>query len=717
MALLKLALAARGGFARTDVIEFLSLADLDPSACGCPDGDPPVGEWNAVSTLAGVTSGAEQWRERVSSLAGRLEGADAEDPFAEAHAGLAAPAASLRNVVERTLGPLASSRPRATLDEYLHELTEVFRDVTRDTQERDTVLSAVARMAQVSELAGEVSFSYFCELLREYLDAPAPRGSRFGTGGPYVLSSMSARGLSYRVVVVPGLVEKQFPLHRRQDPILLDHEREGLNRQTGMDPLRRLPPRGPGTDEERLLFRLAVGAASETVIVTYPRLDPATARPRVPSAFVLDVLERLSGRKQDYASLETSEHVLRVPLSRRFPASRDRALTRHEFDGCSVLSAVATGDATGIAYLLSDEGQLKRRVEMEETRWSSPFFTKYDGALSFPEALAAAAACSGYSFDAETPGRAISATALEEYATCPFRFLAHHVLGIEPPDEPEDALEFTPLDRGSLYHDVLEKFMRRMLREDRLPLDESSLDTLLRMAADAVESGRWSLAGYEGARRLELRSLRLLLALWLRAEQRTRSPLLPSYFEVRFGGAPRPGDDPTLSREEPLGFDAGEGVSIPLAGRIDRIDATANGSRARVVDYKTGNPKNVSKPLDRGRHLQLPVYLLAADELLADRGATTESAEYHFITNRPGARTKAFTRDDMDERLDDVRAALRCIVRGIETGMFFPYPESKGACRNCDYAPACGPVALALAQMKYGDPNAEFFFVELEEIK
>ena len=50
----------------------------------------------------------------------------------------------------------------------------------------------------------------------------------------------------------------------------------------------------------------------------------------------------------------------------------------------------------------------------------------------------------------------MSATSLEEYATCPFRFFMHHVLGLEPVDEPEEPLELSPLDRGRLYHAVLE---------------------------------------------------------------------------------------------------------------------------------------------------------------------------------------------------------------------------------------------------------------------
>ncbi|MBD3348113.1 MAG: hypothetical protein GF400_02820 [Candidatus Eisenbacteria bacterium] len=717
LSLLRLADAVGSGFARSDVIEFLTVAPIAPSACGDAQSEPPVSEWNAVSSLAGITSGARQWLERTEALAERLERAgDAEeqDAFARAHGRLAAPARSLREILGRIVEPLAGLASRATPEEYLSALAGVFSDVTCRDAERDEVLAAAGRVRGISQLAGEVTFGYFTELLHRFLDASSPRGARFGVGGPSVLSSMSARGLSYKLVVVPGLVERQFPLHRRQDPVLLDDERTRLNEAIGGSPLRRLPLRAPGMDEERLLFRLAVGSAQETLILTYPRLDPATARPRVPSVFVLDALEEMTGRKHDYAAIDVSDRVIRVPLSRRFPPSRREALTRREFDGCSALEAVESGDATEVAYLLAEGLPLRPGVEMEETRWSSPYFTRFDGALSSDDALEAAAALAGLSFDG-SGGRPVSATALEEYARCPFRFLVHRVLGIDPLEEPEESLEYSPLDRGSLYHEILERFMREMRRSGRVPLDDSVLPDLLKTADRTLGAEEWSLAGYEGARELERRLMRLNLAIWLRSEIAEETDYVPAHFEVRFGGRERRGDD-ALSTEETVHFDAGEGVGLAFGGRIDRVDVSPDTSRARIIDYKTGDPRNVKPPLDRGRHLQLPVYLLAARALFERSHTRVESAEYRFVTSGPRSRPLRVTDEELSEQEADFAAAVRLIVHGIESGMFFPFPEDR-SCKNCDYAPACGPIVLALARMKQGDPNAEFYISDLAGIE
>src|SRR5690606_3222953 len=38
-----------------------------------------------------------------------------------------------------------------------------------------------------------------------------------------------------------------------------------------------------------------------------------------------------------------------------------------------------------------------------------------------------------------------------------------HLLGVEPVDDPEHQLMITPLDKGSLVHEVLERFVRAVL--------------------------------------------------------------------------------------------------------------------------------------------------------------------------------------------------------------------------------------------------------------
>jgi ATP-dependent helicase/nuclease subunit B len=709
--LLKLVDAVASGFGRIELMEFLSVADLGAEA--------PVSDWNKASVLAGIVSGADQWIPRLVELAAGLEASRPGGSFRAEHGHLAGPIASLTALLRELLPALSGLPQRAEPAVFLDAVERAALRFMKDDG-LEIVLDAARSLRALSPVAGSVTISEFADLLRSELDAPAPRPERFGIGGPSVLSLMYARGLSFRAVVVPGLVEKLFPLPRRQDPILLDAERRGLNAAGGADPLASFQDRQAGAEEEDLLFHLAVSSATDVLVLSWPRLDAATARPRVPSPFALRAIDEITGTPHDYDKLDRSPEVIRVPLARRFPENRLDALTRGEFDGSSVLEALRTGDASEVAYLVQAEGPLRDGLAMEEARFGSRHFTAYDGVAASPEAREAVRRLAGLSREGGPADLAISATSLEDYARCPFAFFMRRVLGIQPLEEPEEAAAPTPLERGELYHAVLDAFLRRARKAGRLPVSAGDLDPLLDTAEEAVASGRWTFAARPGSRALELLTLRRNLALWLWSEVTSGTPFVPSYFEARFGGTARPGDDTELSLDAPLPFEALGGVRVAFSGKIDRIDVDGERGAALVIDYKTGSPSGAAKAVfDQGRRLQLPIYILAAQAMLDAAGvaARVESAEYRFVTRADKRAARSLTRESLEGSLDGLGRAVGLIVKGIGDGMFFPWPEN-GACGSCDYATACGThsVVLALARMKQLDPRAGFFVSELAEI-
>ena len=89
--------------------------------------------------------------------------------------------------------------------------------------------------------------------------------------------------------------------------------------------------------------------------------------------------------------------------------------------------------------------------------------------------------------------------------------------------------------------------------------------------------------------------------------------------EWSFGDVVREGADPR-STEEPLHIDLPGGAQLSVRGRVDRVDAAKDRPDAAVVDYKSGRPKTraqLVRELGEGRHLQLPLYALAVERLLA----------------------------------------------------------------------------------------------------
>src|SRR5690606_5672878 len=59
--------------------------------------------------------------------------------------------------------------------------------------------------------------------------------------------------------------------------------------------------------------------------------------------------------------------------------------------------------------------------------------------------------------------RPTSPTRLERWADCPHAYFVQDVLDAGPVENPEDALMITPIDRGNLVHEALERFLRAVL--------------------------------------------------------------------------------------------------------------------------------------------------------------------------------------------------------------------------------------------------------------
>jgi hypothetical protein len=163
-------------------------------------------------------------------------------------------------------------------------------------------------------------------------------------------------------------------------------------------------------------------------------------------------------------------------------------------------------------------------------------------------------------------------------------------------------------------------------------------------------------------------------------ERRRCAGRVPIAVEKEFGG----GGAPAVVRE--VG-----GRTFSFRGKIDRVDRDQDG-RVVVVDYKTGNARRYeglrSDCVDRGRHLQLPLYALAARDSLGGSGDV--GAEFRFVGD--DAAVFRFELDDEGiQRLDEVLATL---AGSIATGAFPLRPGAPGFggyehCGRCDFDRVC----------------------------
>jgi ATP-dependent helicase/DNAse subunit B len=225
----------------------------------------------------------------------------------------AAEAESFRNFLKPFFADLENFPRRSAWRGMVDAAVALLEAYFREGEDRDAVCAALRELEALDALGQDVLVRQFQEILSEALEGKTLPPGRFQGGGVCVSDLMPTRGLSFRAVFIPGVVEKAFPAAVRQDPLLLDSERKRINENLGEQG--GIPLKGSRLREETLLFSLALNSARERLILSYPRLDPSSGRERVPSFFLLRVAEALHGGKMDYGRLEAIPEYRRIPLS------------------------------------------------------------------------------------------------------------------------------------------------------------------------------------------------------------------------------------------------------------------------------------------------------------------------------------------------------------------------------------------------------------------
>jgi len=303
--------------------------------------------------------------------------------------------------------------------------------------------------------------------------------------------------------------------------------------------------------------------------------------------------------------------------------------------------------------------------------------------------------------DPVTAGRPISASRLATYARCGFQYLLQHVLGLEPTLEPEERKKLEPLERGSLFHDVAERFLRERRDHGELPVpDEPRMRERLLDLADeglaALVAG--SPPRYTALWDCERRRFRQAVLDWLDRERVVQGRSLPAHFEVAFGMT-RGTDTNEPHSPEPLEIDLGGGRTLQVAGKIDRIDRRPDGTLS-LRDYKTGRaPKDDGGLFRGGRQLQIPFYILAAARLFPGQPVVEA-----FLDYVDGGRRVSV--DPEVVRGESFGRLLRGLVDAIADGIFVQEPA---ACERCDYQAVCGPKPLLELRRAYklSDPRVQ----------
>ncbi len=434
-------------------------------------------------------------------------------------------------------------------------------------------------------------FQYFCEAGGQ-IEAPETKHS---SNAVQMMTVHAAKGLEFPVVFVIGIAPQRFP-HREQKPVIEfpPELRKGP-----------APPPDIHLQEERRLFYVAMTRAQDRLYVS------SVVRPeRKPSVFVDNLLSNPVLRARDIERIQVPEiSPIPAPPPGVSPAPRSQR----------------AGSGMEQPSLFGEVPPPVDTLYPDLAGWASqqPSLAP-DGKLR------------------------LSATAIEDYLSCPLKFKLNHFLKI--PTGPQ-----APLTFGNVMHRCVRHYFE--LRKRSLPRFEELEEFYLRAWKDAGFEDPYQEQAYKKA---GIEQLRAFVEAQREREIRADQIRMEEYFQLDLG-------------------------DVVLEGRIDQINPLGllgvDGKRSlkpavELVDYKTGKPRTQQ---DADKSLQLSIYALAARRVL---GIDPARLTFYNLTNNEPVSTVR-TVKGLEKAVEEVRG----VAENVRSLLFAPTPGF--VCKRCDFVPIC----------------------------
>jgi len=641
----------------------------------------PIG-WEKLLVDAAVIGGHDRWARRLRGLRAefqaQLRDLDKEDESHRPHIERRIEQLTrLEHFALPLIDMLGSLPKQAHWGEWLERLTELASMALRHPESALAVLSELEPMAEVGPASLDEVYDVLSEKMGTLRTDPAKR--RYGQ--VFVGSIDEARGRAFDVVFLPGLAEGLFPRRAIEDPLLLDQYRE--------NPKLELDTKQHKTARERMLLRSAAAAATDRLVVSYPRMDVTQARARVPSFYALEVVRAAEGRLPSLREFE-KRAAKSAPSRLEWPAPADpeAAIDDAEYDLASLRLARTKGSGR---YLMEVNPHLAQSLRTRWMRWENRWSVA-DGIVNADDATRKVLATHLLS------ARSYSPSALQHFAACPYRFLLQAIFQFRPREAPVPLEQMDPLTRGALFHAVQFELFRTLQEADLLAVTPGRLEKVLDIADRLLDrvAARFEddlAPAIPRVWKSEVEDLRIDLRGWIKQVGDAQYDWRPIHFELAFGLPHDEHRDPQSVKQEAVILSG-----IRLRGSIDLVERHATRNVLRVTDHKTGKaPASRPQYVGGGAILQPLLYALAAEQLLAQ---PVESGGLFFCTQRGDFSQVTIPLDNQSR--DRLTRVLETIGGAIEEG-FLPAAPQPGACGLCDYRPVCGPYEEQRAKRKQPD--------------
>ncbi|MCK9632595.1 MAG: PD-(D/E)XK nuclease family protein [Methanoregula sp.] len=540
----------------------------------------------------------------------------------------------------------------------------------REIRNRKKFLTRLQGLEHIAWLPADepISSQDFSRLLSSISEEPDDT-ARQDDDGVTLLGIRECEHMKFPVVFIGGLTEGVFPSLTTRLPFTNSLENVRMGTRSLSEILR----------EVQYYFIAALLSAKSTIYLSAPLADGEKLL--LTSAF----FERVRMRTGDCPWPASTEN----PVASRRTTAIDAGKGIRDEKVCTVLNLIP--DSLNIS-------DLTEHINMERFYRRAECDSAYDGILSKDESISAALA-EQYGAD-----HVWSPTSLETYATCPFAYFLNRVIGLEALPEVEPNLSAS--DRGTAIHNVLSTFYREWRAAGNTKITLSSLadatEMIIHLASAELEKYSFQSPLWDATRILMLGNRNTgpgYFERFLESEtQESDSPLVPSRFEFSFGMETDALDDPASSLE-PVELASPDGTEkLRIRGRIDRIDVTPEG-QFLIYDYKSGASHPKAKDIVAGTALQLPLYLLAFEQITGLHGIGGGYYKIRREVERNIVLADSSSKDLMISRLrpsvdfpGTIQHSRECAfayIDGIRNGRFPLPPEEKCPNEYCDFKRIC----------------------------
>ena len=484
--------------------------------------------------------------------------------------------------------------------------------------------------------------------------------------GVHVISPYDILGQSFKILILVGMSEGQFPYVKHGGWIFTRRDREILH--------------GKGVvltraNDEDIIAKAALYSAmkftKECLTITYAEADD--------EASVLSATPILGQMVPQHCEVEP------------FPAVGADIISAKEYSiHLSKNQDISSATSDDIKAIIS---------RLREV--NSDVYTSYDGILC-DEALISRIKSQLMSNDTW------SASTLKNYIECPFKYLCNSLLKVKEYGDMDE--EARPLDMGTVGHEILKNTFkeykgRYIGRETECAqyVNEIAQKELERVDIDKVDISEsvWELQKNNFITKLQAVVANEMEIICDDSKQRNWNP---TYFEWSFGQKIEEGYNDENSTTEPLIL-VHKGEELRFRGTIDRIDVDYEHNMA-LYDYKLGNapmPSDIGKNID----IQIALYILAAGKLLANSVSNVLGGTYISIKEKKrdsgmwqkpfanelgfrGNKSNVFDEDSWLELEGRMSEYLYGVISGIKAGRFDIKPVKACKDLHCPYIDICG---------------------------